>query len=47
VHWEEDVDLPDRVGGFFWDGRVDSITELVKEPLLDPNEMNNRQGPFE
>ena len=21
-HWEEDVDLPDGVGGFFWDGRV-------------------------
>ncbi len=39
-HWEEDAPLVDMSGGFFWDGRVDSIHELVKQPLLNPNEMN-------
>jgi cytochrome c peroxidase len=29
-------------GGFFWDGRSDSIAELVQQPLLNPREMNNR-----
>jgi cytochrome c peroxidase len=29
-------------GGFFWDGRADSIAELVRQPLLNPREMNNR-----
>jgi len=28
-------------GGFFWDGRSDSVAELVKQPLLNPREMNN------
>ncbi|HEY1533999.1 MAG TPA: cytochrome c peroxidase [Polyangiaceae bacterium] len=28
-------------GGFFWDGRSDSIAQLVKQPLLNPREMNN------
>lgn len=39
-HWEEDVDLPDGVGGFFWDGRSDSLAALVSQPLLNPDEMN-------
>jgi len=29
-------------GGFFWDGRSDSIADLVQQPLLNPREMNNR-----
>jgi cytochrome c peroxidase len=29
-------------GGYFWDGRSDSIAELVRQPLLNPREMNNR-----
>ena len=29
-------------GGFFWDGRADSIADLVRQPLLNPREMNNR-----
>jgi len=43
-------------GGFFWDGRADSIAELVRQPLLNPREMNNadpamianklRRGPY-
>ena len=41
-HWEEDMPLPDAFGGFFWDGRADSITALVRQPLLNPDEMGNR-----
>jgi cytochrome c peroxidase len=41
-HWEEDMPLPDAFGGFFWDGRVDSISALVRQPLLNPDEMNNQ-----
>lgn len=41
-HWEEDMPLPDAFGGFFWDGRADSISSLVRQPLLNPDEMNNR-----
>jgi cytochrome c peroxidase len=43
-HWEEDVDLPDGTGGFFWDGRSDSLADLVKQPLLNPDEMNARDA---
>ena len=39
-HWEEDVALPDGVGGFFWDGRTDSLAALVRQPLFNPDEMN-------
>jgi cytochrome c peroxidase len=28
-------------GGFFWDGRADSIADLVRQPLLNAREMNN------
>jgi cytochrome c peroxidase len=42
--WEEDVNLPDAAGGFFWDGRVDSIAALVQQPLFNPNEMNARDA---
>jgi cytochrome c peroxidase len=43
-HWEEDAPLVDMYGGFFWDGRVDSIAELVKQPLLNPDEMNGESA---
>ncbi|HEY2746280.1 MAG TPA: cytochrome c peroxidase, partial [Polyangia bacterium] len=39
-HWEEDAPLPDGAGGFFWDGRSDSLAALVEQPLLNPDEMN-------
>ncbi|HEY4016572.1 MAG TPA: cytochrome c peroxidase [Polyangiaceae bacterium] len=39
-HWEEDAPLVDMYGGFFWDGRVDALPELVRQPLLNPDEMN-------
>jgi cytochrome c peroxidase len=43
-HWEEDAPLPDGRGGFFWDGRSDSIAALVRQPLLNPDEMGNASG---
>jgi cytochrome c peroxidase len=42
LRWEEDEELPEASGGFFWDGRSDSLITLVREPLLGPNEMGNR-----
>jgi cytochrome c peroxidase len=44
VRWDEDAPLPDAVGGFFWDGRSDSIAELVRQPLLNPDEMGNESA---
>jgi cytochrome c peroxidase len=41
---EEDAPQPSAFGGFFWDGRSDSIADLVKQPLTNPNEMNNRDA---
>ena len=41
-HMSDDDIQPSPFGGFFWDGRANSIAELVKEPLLNPDEMNNR-----
>jgi cytochrome c peroxidase len=38
---DDDAVRPAPFGGFFWNGRSDSIHELVKEPLLNPDEMNN------
>ena len=43
-HWEEDAPLPDAFGGFFWDGRADSLAALVDQPLTNPEEMNARDG---
>jgi len=40
-HWEEDAPLPDAAGGFFWDGRSDSLAELTRQPLLNLDEMGN------
>src|SRR5262249_45131980 len=41
---EEDAPQPSAFGGFFWDGRADSIAALVKQPLTNPEEMNNRDA---
>jgi cytochrome c peroxidase len=38
--WDEEQDFPEARGGFFWDGRADSIARLVREPLFNPDEMN-------
>jgi cytochrome c peroxidase len=39
---DDDALAPTPFGGLFTDGRVDSIAELVRHPLLDPLEMHNR-----
>jgi cytochrome c peroxidase len=41
-HYFEDDEnpAPEPRGGFFWDGRSDSLVELVKQPLFNPDEMN-------
>ncbi len=41
-HFFDDDEAPEPApyGGFFWDGRSDSIAELVRQPLFNPNEMN-------
>ena len=44
LHWEEDAPLVDAYGGFFWDGRVDRLVDVPKQPLMNPNEMNNRSS---
>jgi cytochrome c peroxidase len=41
MEWEEDADAPEPRGGFFWDGRSDSLATLVRQPLLHPDEMGN------
>ncbi|HWA77159.1 MAG TPA: cytochrome c peroxidase [Polyangiaceae bacterium] len=41
---ETDGDGPPHLepqGGFFWDGRANSLSEQAKGPLLNPREMNN------
>lgn len=40
--WDEESDRPEFFGGFFWDGRANTIAALVREPLLNANEMGNR-----
>jgi cytochrome c peroxidase len=39
--WDDESELPEARGGFFWDGRSNRIAELVRQPLLNPDEMNN------
>jgi cytochrome c peroxidase len=43
-HQEADDPQAEPVGGLFWDGRVDSIRALARQPLLNPDEMNNGDG---
>jgi len=44
--FHQDGDDPgvEPYGGFFWDGRVDTLRALARQPLLNPDEMNNRDG---
>ena len=37
---DDEAPAPEPKGGFFWDGRVDSLVELVRQPLFNPDEMN-------
>jgi cytochrome c peroxidase len=41
---DDDATQPVPFGGFFWDGRSDSVASLVRQPLLNPNEMNNKDA---
>jgi cytochrome c peroxidase len=41
---EEDDPGQQPFGGLFWDGRANTITDLARQPLLNPDEMNNRDG---
>jgi cytochrome c peroxidase len=34
----------DPVGGLFWDGRVDTLTQQAQGPFLSPLEMNNKDA---
>ena len=43
-HQEGDDPGLQPFGGLFWDGRVDTIRDLGRQPLLNPDEMNNRDG---
>jgi cytochrome c peroxidase len=37
---DDENPAPEPRGGFFWNGRVDSLVELVRQPLFNPDEMN-------
>jgi cytochrome c peroxidase len=37
---DDEAPMPEPRGGFFWDGRADSLAELVRQPLFNPDEMN-------
>ena len=37
---DDEAPVPEPRGGFFWDGRSDSVAELVRQPLFNPDEMN-------
>lgn len=39
--WDDESNLPEASGGFFWDGRESSVARLVLQPLLNPDEMGN------
>jgi cytochrome c peroxidase len=41
---DDDATQPVPFGGFFWDGRSDSVANLIRQPLLNPNEMNNKDA---
>lgn len=37
---DDEAAAPSPFGGFFWDGRSDAISDLVRQPLFNPDEMN-------
>lgn len=39
---DDDALTPIPFGGFFWDGRADTLAEQAQGPLFNPLEMNNR-----
>ena len=43
-HHDGDDPQEQAFGGLFWDGRVDDVRALARQPLLNPDEMNNWDG---
>jgi cytochrome c peroxidase len=43
---DDEAPAPEPRGGFFWDGRSDSLGELVRQPLFNPDEMNAGTPPL-
>lgn len=41
---DDDASFPSPFGGFFADGRADSIPEQIRGPLFNPNEMGNHSA---
>ena len=43
LRFQQEGDDPkaEPVGGLFWDGRADTVRALARQPLLNPEEMNN------
>ncbi len=41
LEWEDEAELPEAFGGFFWDGRANTVAQVASQPLLNPNEMAN------
>ncbi|SFH84212.1 Cytochrome c peroxidase [Collimonas sp. OK307] len=41
---DDDALAPIPFGGFFWDGRANTLVEQVQGPLFNPLEMNNRDA---
>nr|CCA84818.1 putative Cytochrome-c peroxidase [Ralstonia syzygii R24] len=39
---DDDASFPSPFGGFFADGRADSVAEQIRGPLFSPDEMGNR-----
>jgi cytochrome c peroxidase len=37
---DDEAPAPEPRGGFFWDGRSDSLADLIRQPLFNPDEMN-------
>jgi cytochrome c peroxidase len=37
---DDEAPAPEPRGGFFWDGRSDTLVELARQPLFNPDEMN-------
>jgi cytochrome c peroxidase len=44
--FQQEGDDPQQqpAGGLFWDGRVDNVRALARQPLINPDEMNNPDG---
>lgn len=41
LEWEDEAQLPEAFGGFFWDGRANTVAQVAAQPLLNANEMAN------